>query len=60
MMTRQEILDNTFDKWKEHIEMYPGQEAQVMSLLLASELQQVIEEKEYYKRLCHARISTKH
>ncbi len=60
MITREQILDSVLDKWSEYIEMYPGQEGEVVSLILASELQKQIEETEYYKRLSDARIPTKH
>lgn len=60
MITREQILDSVLDKWSEYIEMYPGQEGELVSLILASELQKQMEETEYYKRLSHARIPTKH
>ncbi len=60
MITREQILDSVLDKWSEYIEMYPGQEGEVVSLILASELQKQMEETEYYKRLSDARIPTKH
>jgi len=60
MITREQILDSVIDKWSEYIEMYPGQEGEVVSLILASELRKQMEETEYYKRLSDARIPTKH
>ncbi len=60
MITREQIISAVMDKWAEYIEMYPGQEGELVSLILASELEKQIEETEYYKRLSHARVPTKH
>lgn len=60
MITREQILDSVLDKWSEYIEMYPGQEGEFVSLILAAELQKQMEETEYYKRLSDARVPTKH
>ncbi len=60
MITRDQILADVMCKWGEHLEMYPDGQWEVAAGILAAQLEKQIEETEYYKRLSHARISTKY
>ena len=54
-MDKDKIIDSTWERWQEYLEMYPGDEWALVAQAIAHRLQQQIEETEFYKRLSHAR-----
>lgn len=51
MNTRDEIIASTYQKWSEHIEMHPGREWEMMSLILSTEMERLLDLNAYYKGL---------
>jgi hypothetical protein len=56
----EQLLLSYILEWEEYIEMYKGQEWEFIARGMVRKLEKALEETEYYKRLCHAGVSTKH
>jgi hypothetical protein len=57
-MSTDQILRDVINEWYEYIEMYPGDEWELIARSLAKRLEKQMGETEYYRRLADAKFRT--